>query len=240
LTSQEVQDLRESDVIEEPVAPAPEPEKPAGTEMGSSTESVPMPTELPPADAAPPAHMPEKTREYKRRIKFKDTNYLNEELGEVELMFEAIRTKSGQIYVVDAWFDNKLDPAAKAVLSVGANIISRSYWDGEKGYARLRYEVHVGGPKVVTSSVVGARLDVGADLEDKLSAKGSFSYTFSTATTTSASDSCWREILISSELKSKVKKGRDMKGFRVDDDILEKLGHDTDLLPDTDWIIESY
>jgi hypothetical protein len=152
-----------------------------------------------PPRAEPPMHRPEERRRWSKKVHIKDTNYLDEYLGYVELFFEAYRTSSGQIYVEKAAARNHLVGRANEYLSVGADVSATSVAMKGQRFADVLFDVKIGGPHKTETSTVGVSLKGTAANDEKTrGVELGASVTFSTSVSSQGTRSFRRAFRISS------------------------------------------
>ena len=137
-----------------------------------------------PPDATQAMHRIVERREFTKRVKIEDTNYINEDLGDIELKMYAVKTGTGQVYVYRAVAGNELTGRAQQYLSMGADVTSYSFNEGGKRYCDTHFDVKIGGPGKTETS--GVSIGLSAGLKNKaqtVEAGGSVSWQHSTATT---------------------------------------------------------
>jgi hypothetical protein len=153
-----------------------------------------------PPRAEPPMHRPEERRRWSKKVHIKDTNYLDEYLGYVELFFEAYRTASGQIYIEKAAARNHLVGRANEYLSVGADVSATSVAMKGQRFADVLFDVKIGGPHKTETSTVGVSLKGSASNKEKTEGvEVGASVTFSTSVSSQGTRSFRRAFRISSQ-----------------------------------------
>ncbi len=200
----------------------------------------------PPPDAAVAMHRIDEKREFTRRVRIKDTNYVDEDLGTIELKMYAVQTGTGQVYVYRAVASNEMTGRARQYLSMGADVTSYSFNQSGTRYCDTHFDVKIGGPGKTETSGISIGLSAGIkNGAETLEAGGSATWQHSTATTsqgtaafrrvyriTSLSKPIDETVVVSDESKpmgfavKKIKTGmvfseqesKDFSGFELDDD----------------------
>lgn len=194
--------------------PAPAPASPTNTQANApqpgQAPSAQTPGLLPAGNeldrgaprAEPGMHRIVEMRNWTKKVHIKDTNYVDEYLGYIELAMEAYKTASGQVYISKATATKKLEDRAGQYLSMGANVVANSVELNGKRFADVFFDVQIGGPNTTETTAIGLSAKLTGSNSDK-SAGGEVgaSVVFSTATTSQGTRAFRRAFRISSLAK---------------------------------------
>lgn len=214
--------------------------------------------------AEPAMHRIGEIRNWTRKVHIKDTNYVNEYLGYVELFIEAYKSPSGQVYVQRAKATDHLQGAGNQYLSIGADIIANSIDLNGERFSDVFFDVQVGGPNKTETRTTAFTANAGVAAgtkESGASAGVGATVTFSTAVSSHGTRSFRRVFRISSLgkpmqvlqadgatgklelvdsgmlLTERSDLHQDFANFVLDDG---EIGRDGWLSTETDWILHSH
>jgi hypothetical protein len=120
-----------------------------------------------PPRAEVPMYQPKEIRSWKKKVHIKDTNYTDEYLGYVELLFEAYLESNGQVYVRHALATKNFIDRGRDYLSIGANVSSHSVDLNGERFADVFFDVQIGGPNKTETTAVGLNGKVTGSNSDK-------------------------------------------------------------------------
>ncbi|MBA3459684.1 MAG: hypothetical protein H0T46_06970 [Deltaproteobacteria bacterium] len=176
------------------VAKQPATPGPASAPLAASSNAEPAAPR-----AEPGLHRIIETRKWTEKVHIKDTNYTDEYLGYIELLFEAYKTGSGQIYVTHAKATKQLIGRGGDFLSMGADVVSKSVEMNGHRYADVFFDIEIGGPDKTETTGFSAGAKLSAGSADKTQgAELSANVVFSTSTSSQGTRALRRVFRISS------------------------------------------